>query len=562
MDATLSPDGRRVFGVTADEVVELDAQTGALRRSVLSIPHDRFASLAVSPDGTLLAVRSTRKRAILDLRSGFVSDVELPRSSDASVWEQGPVARWSFSPDSRSLISAVGNSCILWRAPDWAPLSTHRANALIRSVIISPDQRKIAIATRTVVEVWSQGFARRIVSIPANQPTSVAFSNDSHYLAWGDYGAIHVVDLRTLRSTEWAGHRGLVGAAVFSPDGKWLAVAGADDVRIWDWHLRRQVRSFGRYPGGATVNFFPDGGNLLVGGGSIDIWDLGQFQPEMRGDDEIYTLAFSADGSYFASAGNDGQIVLWSTASRTRLRRFYVGERTAYIAFLSANSMLVNTVRRALVWNLATGELVGVVAESAGGVLAVVAPDGKTIAIADAATRELKVMDTATRLMRVRKSLETVPMSLAFTRDSRTIAVGLFDGQVQVFSGSGDWRLSGGRGIARALAFSSTGAQLLVGHDSAQINAWDWRRQRTIMTLEGHSAPIKCIQFSPDGARVVSTSDDGTMKIWDGHTFEEIVTFPESEQSIEVSAFSVDSRFLAAAGDDRRIRLWDGSHLP
>jgi WD40 repeat protein len=153
-------------------------------------------------------------------------------------------------------------------------------------------------------------------------------------------------------------------------------------------------------------------------------------------------------------------------------------------------------------------------------------------------------------------------MSLAFSHDSRTVAASLVDGQVDVFGGADYWRLSGGNGIARTLAFSSTDEQLLVGYDSGQIYAWDWRRQQRITVLEGHSAPIKCMLISMDGTRVVSSSDDGTVKIWDGRTFQEIVTFPESERSIEVVAFSPDSRFLAAAGDDRRIQLWDGSRLP
>ena len=57
------------------------------------------------------------------------------------------------------------------------------------------------------------------------------------------------------------GHNGQITSAAFSPDGKWLATAGADQtVRIWDLETGKEKRNFRGHA--QTVNcvaFHPNG---------------------------------------------------------------------------------------------------------------------------------------------------------------------------------------------------------------------------------------------------------------------------------------------------------------
>jgi WD40 repeat protein len=546
----LSADGRRIFAVGPDSVAELDSQTGSLVRTVLSLPHNAYPVPSISSDGRTLGLKSPAKLITIDLATGGVSKGPAPGSR-----ESPPPAE--FMARSDPLVSGGCPWIIFLHDSTWKGLLKQREDESIRCTSLSPDQQYLAVATRTHVDVWSATLPARIASIPTDQPATVAFSNDSHYLAWADYDAIHVFDIRTKQVSTLPGHRRGVGAVAFSPDGEWLASAGQDDVQIWDLRFGREVRSFGRYAGIPAVAFFSDGRKLLIGGtATIDIWDLRQRLPDMEEPDELYTLAFSPDGAIMASGGNADQLTLWDTTTHVRKRAFQIGERVDFLSFLDVHSMVVNTVHHVAIWNLASGRSESLLAESKSRLFAALAPDRKTIAIADVATRELKLVDLATRRVQDRRQLNGVPGALAFAPDSHTLAVSLTDERVEVVDGSNVHQLRGS-GFGRSLAFSPSGAQLLVGYDEAQICAWDWRRQRIVATLEGHTAPIKSIRFSPDGTRLVSASDDGTVRIWDAATYEEIVAFRDSERDMETIAFSPDSRFLAAAGDDHRIRLWD-----
>ena len=551
----LSPDGRRIFAVGPDAVAELDSQTGSLVRTVVALPHNAYPVLSISSDGGTLGLRSPAKLTTIDLATGGVSKGPAPGSQDSPALAE-LLAR------SDPLVSAGCSWIIFLRGRAWKALLTQSGDDSIRCASLSPDQKYLAVTTRTDMDVWSATLPARIASIPADQPAAVAFSKDSHYLAWAEYDAIHIFDLRTKQISSLPGRRRSVGAVAFSPDGRWLASAGQDDVQMWDLRSGREVRSFGRYAGAPTVAFFPDGRKLLIAGtAAIDIWDLQQRQPGMEEADEIYTLAFSPGGAIVASGGNAGQLTLWDAITHERKRALPIGERIEYLGFLDARSMVVNAVHHAAIWNLAEGRSESMLAKSKSRVFAAVAPDRKTIAIADSATRELKLVEVATRRVQGHWRLDGVPGALAFARDSRTLAVSLTDERVEVFDGATFVQLRGS-GFGRALAFSPSTEQLLVGYDEAQICAWDWRRQRIVATLEGHTAPIKSIRFSPDGTRLVSASDDGTVRIWDAAKYEPIVVLSAAERDMETIAFSADSRFFAAAGDDRHIRLWDASRVP
>jgi WD40 repeat protein len=545
----ISRDGRQVFAAGPDAVVEFDAQSGRLVRRLFALPHDSYPTLRISPDGRTLVARGLAKFTTVDLDGGGVFQAE-GKPQDSPIPAELLV----------HLDPALAPHCtwiVFWPPSALRLLSARSESGLIRCASLSPDQQYSAVTTRNAVEIWSVALARRIVSIPTNQPGPVAFSADSRYFAWGEYGPIHILDIRANHVSDLPGHRGLVNSVVFSPDGRWVASAGQDEVRIWDLRSGRPTRLFGRYAGNPTVAFFPDGSKLLVGGRlGIDIWDLQQRQPEMVGSDEIYALAFSPSRAIFAAGGNDGQLTLWDAVAHERKGVLHIGERIDYLSFLDARSVVVNTPHRVEVWDLVEGHSQSVLADSPSRVLAALALDRKTVAIADSSTRELKLVDVATRRAEYRRLLDSAPGALAFAADSRTLAVSLADQRVEVLSGS-VFRELRGSGFGRALAFSPDTRQLLVGYDEAQIGIWDWRRQRMVGVLEGHTAPIKSIQFSPDGTRVISASDDGAVRIWDATTYEALVAFRESDRSMETVAFSPDSRFWAAAGDDRHIRLWD-----
>ena len=283
-------------------------------------PHDLSNSIAFSPDGITLAAGGENKTISL----WNVSTGKLENTLRDSDW----VGSVSFAPDGRTLASASAEQSVkLWdiRAGSVRVVLEH--SAPVRSVSFSPDGAVLASSGDDgAVRLWEAESGRPLKTLHGHEGPvlRVAFSPDGVALATsGADGITKLWDIEsgTVRAT-FSGHRGPVHHVAFAPDGETLASASADGtVKLWDVGTVQLVTTL--TDNVWSLAFSPDGSLLATGGEStINLWGVqaGRIHNTIDADlDVAWSVSFSPDGKLLAWVDDDEKIQVWDqSAGRVR----------------------------------------------------------------------------------------------------------------------------------------------------------------------------------------------------------------------------------------------------
>ena len=130
-------------------------------------------------------------------------------------------------------------------------------------------------------------------------------------------------------------------------------------------------------------------------------------------------------------------------------------------------------------------------------------------------------------------------------------------GTLNVGSGRIITTLSGHKGAARFIKFSSNGRLLATAADDNTVRIWDPASGKELSRAQSDS--VQRLVFSPDGRRLVTASQDGAVVLWDSDGMQNVITLRKGGGAPTSLTFSADGLSLAVSDDKGDVRVWQGS---
>ena len=376
------------------------------------------------------------------------------------------------------------------------------------------------------------------------------------------------------------GHTSLILNALFSPDGKRVVTASADNTaRVWDLSVSPPMptKLTGHTGGVVNASFSADGKWVATASkdNTARVWDLSGAAPPivLSGHTaEVYTASFSADGERVVTASADNTARVWDAQSGAVIAVLTGHQNGVRRAYFSPDGKLVLTVsyKTAWVWDAQSGAVIAVLSGHKDWVVsASFSADGKRVVTASwdktAGIWDLSGSPPVATFLTFLSGHTGQVYSASFSPDGQRVVTASEDGTARV------WDLSGAAPVATVLAghtgsvytaaFSGDGKRVVTASRDMTARVWDLSSPVPVapvaIELSGHKGPVNTASFSADGKLVVTASNDKTAQVWDAHSGSEIVELTGHKGPVNTASFNADGKLVVTASSDKTAQLWD-----
>ena len=291
---------------------------------------------------------------------------------------------------------------------------------------------------------------------------------------------------------------------LFSPDGSRIALVENQAVQLWDSEMETKIAHLtGHYRDIEGIKFSPDGTLLATAGmdGQVIIWNA------RTGDSVVIlsagilknSISFSPDGKRLGVLRNEGEVAnadIWDIASKRVIKTFPTIDANKISFSPEGDRVLVSSQRKAAVFNLTQrGDLskgkLGTYAESSDTLIfdSAFSPNGEEIAVA------IEYLNVFSRGIQI--------------RDAKSYKQKRF--LPQMFS----------KGDILSMAYSPDGRRIATVNSDRSLHILDAETGVELLSVRGLEKPhqrdeVK-ISFSSDGTKVVANFDSANKKarVWD-----------------------------------------------
>ncbi|GGQ82952.1 hypothetical protein GCM10010166_61420 [Couchioplanes caeruleus subsp. azureus] len=318
-----------------------------------------------------------------------------------------------------------------------------------------------------------------------------------------------------------------------------------------------------------SLDWSPDGRYLATA--SLDrtarVWDIatGREVSVLRGHaDRVRTVAWSPDGRRLVTGSEDGSAGTWEPKDGAQLHRLTGHDAAVWGVAWAPDSRRVATASAdgtARVWNADTGSVVRVLRAHEDRLWNVAwSPDGTRLATssADGTVRIWNADNSADPPMVCRH--DDMAWGLAWSPDGRHLVTGSQDRTARIWdAASGDELavLRGHQDWVWTVAFSPDGTRIATASEDRTARIWDAASGDELAVLRGHQDWVWTVAFSPDGTRIATASGDRSARIWEASNGSELTALRGHTDRLRKAAWSPDGRHIATASEDRTARIWD-----
>lgn len=579
-----SPDGKRVASagfspLVGDKILDFKIWDVTSGEEVFSInfPEHRATGICFNPDGKSIAVVSAKHNRsregsmlrIIDVASGK----EIFSHSEDAITLQ----KINFSPKGDYFAISSNDKIIrIWDAQNFKVTQTLAGHSeAIENIAFSPDgKRLLSSSYNNPWKVWDIVSGKEILVPPVNKvgAYNACLSPDGRFIAANNPSGVLLIDATSgAELHKFKGHLGVIRCLAFSPDGRWIASGGQDNlVKIWDVNSASEIRTIKGFKTFITsIAFSPDGRKLLLGKdsfrgeNSLALFDLcGEENGRTfvnKHPFEFKGACFSPDGKILVTGGSNDLLDSWEVASGKKIQNLARHPGTINCVNFSPDGKLV------------------------------VSCSGTSIRPEKDRSCTIQVIDYATKkILHTLRNHTNIITEVSFSRDGARILSSSWDGTLKIWdvvSGKEVLTINAGLGEVNVARFcpesriiaSAAGGVSKTIYDElgrikiagmkdlinpgGDIKLWNAFTGEPIRTMVGHTTKVLSLAFSPTGNWIASCGLDKSIRLWDVVSGREILTFknnsPANNDIPNSLAFSPNGKRIVVGYSNSILKLWD-----